>query len=165
MLLRLALLAVLVAPQTADPTLPSANVRARFTVEGIGVQVYHCVQQNGAFIWEFQEPAATLFDPATHQQVGMHAAGPTWTWADGSAITGKVVQKQPATDPANIPWLLLQASPSGDTTGALTGITLVRRSNTAAGIAPASTVCDAQNLNVVLKVPYQATYTFYEPAK
>jgi hypothetical protein len=165
MLLHVALLATLAAPQLSDPTLPPVNVRARFTVEGIGVQVYHCVQPDGAFTWEFQEPAATLFDPATHQQVGTHAAGPTWTWADGSAVIGKIVQKLPSPDPANIPWLLLQASPSGETTGALTGIVMVRRSNTAAGVPPASSVCDAHNLNVVLKVPYQATYTFYEPAK
>jgi hypothetical protein len=165
MLIRLALLAAIVLPQAADPTLPPVGMHARFTVQGIGIQVYHCVARDNTFTWEFQEPAATLFDPSTHQQVGMHSAGPTWTWSDGSSITGTVVQKLASPDPQNIPWLLLRTRPAGDTTGALTGITMVRRSDTSAGVAPTTSACDAQNLNVTLKVPYQATYTFYEPAK
>ena len=163
MILPLALLALSFAPQAADPTMPPATVQVKLTAEGIGVQIYTCVQKDGAFQWQFQEPQATLFDRATHQPVGSHSAGPTWTWSDGSAITGTVLQKSPSPDPASVPWLLLEAKPSGDTTGALTGVTMVRRSNTQAGNAPA-TGCDAQNVDTIIKVPYQATYTFYEPA-
>jgi hypothetical protein len=160
----LALLALIVSPQTPDPTLPPANAHVKTTAVGLGVQVYRCAAQPGAqpgsFQWTFVEPQATLFDPTTHQPVGSHSAGPTWTWNDGSEITGKVVQKKAAYDPANVPWLLLETHPTNATTGVLAGVTLVRRSDTQAGAAPA-TDCDAVHQNTVVRVPYQATYTFY----
>jgi hypothetical protein len=156
-----AMLAVLSLTQVADPTVPPASVHAILTATGIGVQIYNCKQTGGAFTWDFQEPQATLFDPTTHQPVGTHAAGPTWTWSDGSILTGKVLQKSPSPNTDAIPSLLLQTTPSGPI-GALSRVTMVRRSETQAGSAPASG-CDAQNAGVVIKVPYQATYTFYEP--
>ena len=145
--------------QTPDITTP-ANAHAEYTVVGHGVQIYKCVAKDSAFQWVFQEPEATLFDTLSKQPVGTHTAGPTWTWNDGSAITGKVLQKQPSPDPAAIPWLLLETHGSGDKTGALTGIAFVRRSNTQAGAAPA-TGCDPTHGDNVLRVPYEATYTFY----
>ena len=163
MILSIALLALAALPQTQapDPTLPPANAHVRFTVEGHGVQTYNCSEVSaGSFQWVFEEPAAGLFDPATRQQVGTHSAGPTWTWSDGSAIVGKVLHTTPSSDPANIPWLLLETHPAGAVTGALTGVTFVRRSDTQAGKAPAGG-CDVKHVNVVLHVPYQATYTFY----
>ena len=160
MILALALLALFAPQQTADPTLPPAAAHVRYTVEGHGVQTYNCTAQNGSFAWVFEEPAAGLFDPKTHQQIGVHTAGPTWTWSDGSSITGKVLQTRPSDNPANIPWLLLETHPTGTTTGALSNITFVRRSDTQAGKAP-TTGCDTKNVNVVLRVPYAATYTFY----
>jgi hypothetical protein len=159
----LALMALLSLTQAADPTAPPASVHPTITATGIGVQIYNCKQTNGSFAWDFQEPQATLFDPSTHQPVGTHAAGPTWTWSDGSVLTGKVLQKSPSPIADAIPWLLLQTTPSGPT-GALSKITMVRRSDTQAGSAPA-TGCDAQNVGVIIKVPYQATYTFYEPTR
>lgn len=159
MLLSFLLLALLASPQTPDPTLPPANAHVKITAVGLGVQVYVCAQQNGSYQWTFQEPQATLFDPTTHQPVGSHSAGPTWTWSDGSAITGKVLQTRPSSDPANIPWLLVETHSTGTATGELTGVTLVRRSDTQAGAPP--TGCDAVHQNNVVRVPYQATYTFY----
>jgi hypothetical protein len=161
MFLPFALLALTVAPQAADPTLPPPTVRAKFTAEGIGIQVYNCTLNDGAYAWTFVEPAATLFDPDTKQKVGTHSAGPTWTWNDLSSITGKVLQKQPAADPKDIPSLLLETHSTGDANGVLANIVMVRRSNTQAGQAPADG-CDAQHQGVVLRVPYEATYTFYE---
>jgi hypothetical protein len=161
MFLPLALLALTVAPQAADTTLPPATVRAKFTVDGVGIQVYNCTLSNGNYAWTFIEPAATLFDPATKQKVGTHSAGPTWTWNDLSSITGKVLQKQPAANPKDIPSLLLETRSTGDANGALANIVMVRRSNAQAGQAPADG-CDAQHVDVVLRVPYEATYTFYE---
>jgi hypothetical protein len=161
MILALALFAVTAAPQ-ADVTLPPPTVRVKMTTEGVGVQVYKCAMDNGKFAWTFVEPAATLTDAASHLQVGTHSAGPTWTWNDLSSIAGKVVQKQAAPDAANIPWLLLETHSTGSATGALASVTMVRRSNTQAGQAPADG-CDAQNVDVVIRVPYTATYTFYEP--
>jgi hypothetical protein len=159
-LVPLALLAFFPLAQSPDATLPPAGAHLRLTAIGHGVQIYHCAAQAGTFQWTFDAPEAVLFDPATHQEVGTHSAGPTWTWNDGSAITGKVLQKQPASDAAAIPSLLLETKPSGDKTGALTGIAFVRRSDTQAGAAP-KTGCDAQHVDNVLRVPYEATYTFY----
>ena len=133
-----------------------------YAAKGEGVQIYRCTRQDSTFTWVFQSPEAILTDPKTHQHLGTHAAGPTWTWSDGSTTTGKVVQKSPSPDPASIPWLLLEATPTGTTTGALTPITRVYRSDTHGGNAP-TTGCDANHLDTILRVPYTATYTFYKP--
>jgi hypothetical protein len=168
MLLSLALLALITSPQTPDLTLPPADAHVQTTVVGLGVQVYRCAAQPGAqsgsFKWTFEAPEATLFDPSTHQPMGTHSEGPTWTWNDGSAITGKVLQTRPSSDPANIPWLLLETHSTGAAAGKLAGVTLVRRSDTQAGAAP-TTDCDAQHRDNVVRVPYQATYTFYTTSK
>ncbi len=63
-------------------------------------------------------------------------------------------------DPSSIPWLLLAATPSGATNGALSKITLVRRSDTHGGNA-LSTGCDAQHDGKIFRAHYTATYTFY----
>ncbi|HTH52492.1 MAG TPA: DUF3455 domain-containing protein [Edaphobacter sp.] len=160
MLPALLLFALSFAPQTTDPTLPPSSAHVVYTVEGRGVQIYRCTEQDSAFTWIFQSPEASLFDPSTHRQTGTHTAGPTWTWKDGSAITGKVLQKFPSHDPLSIPWLLLSTTPSGATNGALSTVTLVRRSDTHGGNAPA-TGCDAQHKGSSSRVPYTATYTFY----
>jgi hypothetical protein len=156
----LALLALTSIAMAQDLTLPPASARSVFVAEGRGVQIYQCTSQNGAFAWTFQSPEATLLDPKSQHSLGKHGAGPTWTWADGSTISGKVLQKFPSPDPGSIPWLLLSTTPSGATTGALTPITLVRRSDTHGGNAPA-TGCDAQHISAMIRVPYSATYTFY----
>jgi hypothetical protein len=154
-------LALLLQTPTPDPTLPSASAHIRFTATGRGVQVYQCLPQGSTFAWVFQNPEAALLDPKTGAQLGTHSAGPTWTWTDGSAITGEVLAKT-SPDLASIPWLLLRTKPTGTTPGALTAITFVRRSNTQAGSAP-TTGCDAQAAaeTTTLRVPYLATYTFY----
>jgi hypothetical protein len=162
MLLPLVLFALTVAPQAADMTVPPSTVHVKMVAEGVGIQVYKCAADNGKFAWVFVEPAATLTDTASHLQVGTHSAGPTWKWNDGSSVAGKVLQKQAAPEAANIPWLLLETHSTGEATGALANVTMVRRSNTQAGQAPADG-CDAQNVDVVIRVPYTATYTFYEP--
>jgi hypothetical protein len=163
MLPSIALLALIALPQTPDPTLPPANAHVKLTAVGLGVQVYRCaaaVDAPANFQWTYESPEATLFDPTTHQPTGTHSAGPTWTWKDGSAVEGKVLQKRPSDLAGSVPWLLLQTHSVGSTTGELAGVTLVRRSDTQAGAAPA-TGCDATHQNNMLRVPYQATYTFY----
>lgn len=155
----LALLLALFAPQTADVTQPPTPARVLFAVDATGVQVYHCGQSDGAFKWTFKEPQADLFDQKTHEPVGTHTAGPTWTWKDGSVVTGKVLQQQPSPDAGSIPWLLLSATPSG-ASGALSNVLFVRRSDTAAGL-PTTSLCDADHNDSDVKVPYKAVYTFY----
>ncbi len=163
MLLSLALFALLASPQTPDPTLPPPSAHVKTTVVGLGVQVYECMPQGGGYQWTLEMPEATLFDPATHQAVGTHSTGPAWTWNDGSAITGKVLQTRPSDNPANIPWLLVETHSTGTATGMLADITLVRRSDTQAGVPP--TACDAVHQNNIVRVPYQATYSFYTTNK
>jgi hypothetical protein len=159
--LLIAALFLAVQTQAADPTLPAASAQTRLTVDGLGVQIYRCIPQpGGAFQWIFEAPEAKLLDRSTHEQVGTHSAGPTWTWNDGSAITGKVIQKKTSSDPAAIPWLLLETQPTGEIKGILSSITLVRRSETQAGAAP-SYGCDAERANTLIRVPYAAVYTFY----
>jgi hypothetical protein len=149
--------------QAADPTLPRADAHVKFTAVGLGVQVYKCAPQDGGFQWALEMPVATLFDPASHQALGTHSVGPTWTWNDGSSITGNVIEKLPSSDPANVPWLLVETHSASTTVGALTDVTLVRRSDTQAGVP--TMACDAEHQNNEVRVPYQATYTFYTTTK
>jgi Protein of unknown function (DUF3455) len=164
MFIAIATIAALFASQATspapDPTLPPSPSHAAYVAEGRGVQIYRCTQQDSTYTWVFQSPEATLFDPNTHQPTGSHGEGPTWTWKDGSAVSGKVLQKSPSPDPANIPWLLLATQPSGTKAGALSSVTMVRRSETHGGNAPL-TGCDAAHTGSILRVPYSATYTFY----
>ena len=162
MLLALILLSLL-PQQTTDATLPPAGAHVKVTAVGLGVQVYQCSPQNGTYQWTLQMPIATLFNPETHQAVGTHSQGPTWTWNDGSAITGKVLQKQPSHDPANVAWLLVATHSTGASTGMLSDVTLVRRSDTQAGVPTMG--CDAVHQNNMVRVPYKATYTFYTTDK
>lgn len=140
---------------------PPADVIPTFSTEGRGVQIYRCSEKDAAYQWIFEAPEATLFDHITHQQVATHGAGPLWTWKDGSSIVGNVLQKTASPDPTSIPWLLLEAHTTGTTTGALTPVTRVRRTDTHGGNAPA-TGCDAAHANTVARVPYTAIYLFYE---
>ncbi len=160
MLIAIAFLLLSLAPQAQDPTMPPAAAHVLYTTEGRGVQIYRCTEQGSSFQWTFESPEATLFDSSTQRQVGSHGAGPTWTWKDGSAIVGKVLQKTPSADPASIPWLLLETHPSSSASGALSKVTLVRRSDTHGGNAPVSG-CDAEHSDTVTRIPYTATYTFY----
>jgi hypothetical protein len=163
MLRSLVLFALISLPQAPDPTLPPPDAHVKATAVGLGVQVYRCAPQGGGFQWALEMPVATLFDPTTRQPVGTHSVGPTWTWNDGSSITGTVLQKRASSDPINVPWLLLETHSTGTATGMLTDVTLVRRSDTQAGVP--TMACDAVHQNNEVRVPYQATYTFYTTTK
>jgi hypothetical protein len=153
----LALFAMLL--QQPEATLPPATAQARLILAAVGVQIYKCSAQDNKFAWIFQEPQADLLDPKTGQLMGSHSAGPTWTLSDGSSVTGKLIQQSHTGDATNIPWLLLEAHPGG-TSGALSNIAYVRRSDTQGGMSSSST-CDAEHFNDTIKVTYHATYTFY----
>lgn len=139
---------------------PPADVAPTFITEGRGVQIYRCSSNDTTYQWNLEAPEAILFDHTTHQQVATHGAGPSWIWKDGSSIVGNVLERTPSPDPASIPWLLLEAHTTGSTTGALTPITRIRRSDTHGGNPPA-TGCDAAHANTVARVPYTAAYLFY----
>jgi hypothetical protein len=157
------MLAMMTLLQAADPTLPPANAHVKVTAVGLGVEVYQCAPQDGTYQWVLEMPVATLFDPTSHQAVGTHSVGPTWTWNDGSSITGKVIQNSPSSDPVNLPSLLIETHAAGTATGMLSDVTLVRRSETQAGMPTIG--CDAEHQTNEVRVPYQATYTFYTTSK
>jgi hypothetical protein len=156
-------LAPMQAAPAADATLPPVGAVVVATAVGSGVQIYACQVQDGKPLWVFQSPAADLFDPQSRQHVGVHGAGPSWTWSDGSALTGTVKAKQPSPDAHAIPWLLLEVRSTGGD-GVLSHVAWVRRSETQAGQAPAAG-CDASQVGTKLNVPYQALYTFYRLAQ
>ena len=130
---------------------PPSTQHAVLTLQGKGVQIYTCK----AGKWEFVAPAARLFD-AAGVEVGTHGDGPVWHLQDGSSVLGKVAAKTPSPDAGSVPWLLLKASNTGGD-GKLNGVEMVRRSETKGGNAPTG-ACDA---GALLRVPYEATYTFY----
>lgn len=144
-----------ISAQAQDASQPPVGAQARYTVNGVGVQIYACPASGK---WVLQEPQAELLDPTTKAHVGTHSKGPIWTWSDGSILLGDVMHQQPSA--TSIPWLLLSVQSTGKR-GALTDIAYVRRSDTQGGLVPASVVCAAGNTDEVLRVPYAATYTFY----
>jgi hypothetical protein len=143
----------------SDTTVPM-GARLEAQVIGQGVQIYTCSRKNGPLAWSFIAPEAKLLDPATHEQLGTHSAGPTWQWKDGSAVTGKAVVTQAALEAGSVPWLLLKASPLGKQEGLLSNIVWVRRSETHGGAQPVSG-CDDLHLGQSKEIPYTALYTFY----
>jgi hypothetical protein len=123
---------------------------------GEGVQIYTCVK-DADWAWKLKAPEATLFDE-NHHAIGKHFAGPTWRLDDGSEIQGKLLESKQ--QPGTIPWLILSARSTGSE-GRLSRVDAVRRSETQGGLAP-STGCDAQHTGVEVRVPYSATYSFFD---
>lgn len=164
-LLLLALYPFLQQPSEPAPdrTLPPPGTSTAATVQGRGVQVYRCSVGNGEVGWVLVGPEAVLVRASDGVQVGIHGAGPSWHWGDGSAITGNVVASTPTPQQGNVPTLLLEAFPIGNTRGFLSNILWVRRSGAAGGVAPADG-CDNDHVNTTVRVPYTATYTFYNGA-
>ena len=143
-----------------DRTLPPPAAHQLAQVQGQGVQIYSCTAQGNGMAWTLQSPEATLIRTSDNMQVGTHDAGPRWTWSDGSSIRGNVVASKPSPQPENIPSLLVETFPAGVTSGFLSNVIWVRRSDASGGAAPTS-ACDANHAHNLVRVPYQATYTFY----
>jgi hypothetical protein len=123
---------------------------------GEGVQIYTCVK-DADWAWKLKAPEATLFDES-HRAIGKHFAGPRWRLDDGSEVQGKLLESRQ--QPGTIPWLILSAASTGGE-GRLSHVDAVRRSETQGGLAPA-TGCDAQHTGVEARVPYSATYSFFD---
>ena len=131
---------------------PGETTVATFHAEG--AQIYDCKADAGdKLVWQFREPIATLL--VDGKTVGRHFAGPSWELADGSAVTGKVVNRAPGATPKDIPLLKLEAA-SHRGQGQLSGATTIQRLNTKGGVVEGS--CDSAG--TFLSVPYSADYTF-----
>ena len=117
---------------------------------GSGDQIYGCV--NGS--WELKAPDAKLLNQEG-SVIGRHFAGPTWQLNDGSWVKGKGVAKKAAPDGSAVPWLLLE---SVGGTGRLGAVRFIQRTETHGGNAPDGGCTDS----ATRRVPYTATYSFYE---
>jgi len=125
-----------------------------------GVQIYECSQKaDGTYEWVFKFPEAKLLSK-TGIDLGKHYAGPTWEGSDGSTVVGQVAARDPGPDANAIPWLLLSAK-SNTGKGVFAKTKSIQRVYTAGGLAP-KIVCNAGNLKQSARIPYTASYYFYE---
>ena len=127
---------------------------------GQGEQIYDCRKSATGYAWVLARPDAILSDAGGRVRAH-HGAGPRWTAADGSSITGRTITTIPAPRADAIPWLVLQADAPGGQ-GTLDGVTYVLRTETVGGVAPA-TGCDRDHEGALARVPYEATYSFLRP--
>jgi hypothetical protein len=128
-------------------------------VRGEGVQIYTCAK-DADWAWKLKAPDATLLDQ-DGKAIGKHFAGPTWRLNDGSEVQGKLLETRQ--QPGTIPWLILSARSTGSE-GRLSQVDVVRRTETRGGLAP-STGCDAAHSGAEARIPYSATYSFFDTKK
>jgi hypothetical protein len=151
-------LVLAVACMARDSTAQTANEsidvpphsRLLLRAVGSGDQVYGCV--NGH--WASTTPDAKLLNQEV-SVIGRHFTGPTWQLNDGSWIKGRAVVIQVAPDASAVPWLLLE---SVGGTGRLGTVRFIQRTGTYGGNAPDGSCSQS----AVRRVPYTATYSFYE---
>ncbi|MGQ5522729.1 DUF3455 domain-containing protein [Chitinimonas sp. PSY-7] len=158
--------AILAACATTPPKVPAAlnppagQVLTLEALAGEGVQIYECSQKaDGTYEWAFKFPEAKLLS-RTRKSLGKHYAGPTWEAPDGSTIVAQLAAKDPGPNASAIPWLLLSAK-ANTGSGVFARTKSIQRVDTVGGIAP-SEACNAGSLKKVVRVPYTATYYFYE---
>jgi hypothetical protein len=149
-----AVLAISAAIAQAPNEIAAPGESAVATVHAEGAQVYECkAASDGKLAWIFREPiAALMLDGKT---VGRHYVGPTWEYADGSAVLGKVAANVPAKSTSDIPWLKLTVTEHRGN-GMLSGVTTVLRINTQGGTSPGN--CNAAGS--FRSVAYSADYVF-----
>jgi len=125
-------------------------------VHAEGAQIYECVSNTQAeHVWQFREPIATLLQSGN--TVGRHYAGPSWEFADGTAITAKPITQAPAATVSDIPHLMLTVTGSKGR-GPLSVTRTVIRINTKGGLAKG--VCSKPG--ELMSVPYSADYAFFD---
>lgn len=140
------------------PSLPEAiavkDAAAVATVQATGAQIYACSKNaKGALEWTFREPIAALFQNG--KTVGRHYVGPTWEFADGGRVVGKLVSKAPGKTPKDIPWLKLDAAEPA-TSGPVAGAKIVLRIDTKGGVFEGACSTEGE----FHSEPYSATYVF-----
>lgn len=150
--------------QIPPALVPPAGSIFAFELQARGDQIYTCAakpEDPAAFVWTFKAPQAKLLKPRG-KNGGSHFAGPTWQAPDGSSVKAKVAARADAPSEKAIPWLLLEAT-SHDGDGVFSSITHIQRLETKGGIAPTK-ACDATHAGAEARVPYTATYAFFNPA-
>jgi hypothetical protein len=137
---------------------PPADQKMIVRAHGVGDQIYTCQNKDGQFAWVLKAPEAQLLS-ADRQTLGRHFAGPSWEWADKSAVVGKMSASVPSPDANSIPWLLVNVI-RHDGQGTLSAALTIQRVNTMGGKAAASG-CDSGHVGETQRVPYEADYLFY----
>ena len=118
-----------------------------------GVQIYRWDGNT----WALMSPAAVLTaDEAGTETVGIHYQGPTWEGIAGSKVTA-VGAANCTPDANSIPWLLLNATATGEA-GVFAGTAFIHRVNTVGGRAPTAA---GTSVGQMTSVPYTAEYFFY----
>ncbi|MCC2627792.1 MAG: hypothetical protein K0S14_1442 [Thermomicrobiales bacterium] len=151
------------AKEVPADLMPPASAVLLFELGARGDQIYTCTakpEDSAAFVWTFKAPRAELFNDRG-EVVGSHFAGPTRQGQDGSSVKGAVVARADVPFKNAIPWLLPEATSHDG--GAFSTITHIQRLDTKGGVAP-SKGCDATHPSEEVRVPYKATYVFYNPA-
>jgi hypothetical protein len=136
--------------------------RLLFQAHGRGDQIYVCKEAEGKFGWVLKAPDAKLFG-TDGKQLGRHFAGPTWEANDGSRVVGKAVANEPSPDAHSIPWLRVEAV-GHEGAGMMAAVSTIQRLQTQGGKAAVGG-CDASKAGLETRVPYEADYYFYGPAK
>ena len=147
------------AQTTVPPELQPEGATVVASLAASGIQIYVCKRDaSNQLAWVFKAPQADLYD-ASGKLVVKHGAGPSWQSADGSKITGKVLQHAANPDDAGaIPMLLLQATDAGGP-GLLSTVRYVQRLATHGGAAPAAP-CTQEGQEG--RSPYTAQYVFLQ---
>lgn len=146
-----------VPPAIAVPGNPARALEALAT----GVQVYQCRAATGnpaQFQWVLRGPDATLYS-TDGTLLGHHRMGPAWIANDGSRVVGAVSAQAPSPADQGVPWLLLAAK-SHEGQGVFAHTAYIQRVKTMGGKAPGDG-CDAAHAGREARVPYTATYDFF----
>ena len=150
------------APPVPDRIVVDDANKLFLVAHAVGVQIYPCNATADGFAWGATTPRANLYDDGG-KLVVTHFGGPTWQARDGSAFVGQRIDGV-TVDPSAIPWLLLKRASSsvGQDGDRLTGTTFIQRINTAGGLPPAATECNAATAGTKREVAYTDDYAFWK---
>lgn len=139
------------ASELHDP--PGTAIAFQLRTLPTSVQIYTC---NGS-AWTGPDPDAIVVN-ADRSLIVHHYKGPTWEATDGSLVKGSNARHFLAPRAGAVDWLELTA---GSGTQQFAKLVFIHRVEPVGGVTPAQ-ACDAAQSGVQVRVPYTATYLFYE---
>lgn len=137
--------------------LTPARGKEFMALHGTGVQIFQCVTDKQGRYWKFIAPRADLLDAHGSKAVSQ-GADFTFTDADGSVLTSKIVDYDKHASRHNLRNVLFETKPHHKK-GRLTGVRWVKRTQGRGGIP--TQACTPQQLGLMIEVPFSAHYTFY----
>lgn len=138
----------------------SAPKEARFVMEltGQGYQQFQCTRDRVGYYWRFVTPNVKLID-SHGQLVATQGADFAFVGVDGSLLRAKIVSSEATNTHSRLKNILFEVFPHGKKRGKLSSFHWVRRTSAKGGIP--QSVCSSSRLSEVIKVPFSATYAFY----